>query len=73
MSYRGYDLEEKTLMVGWQVTITKDGTFVHNGSVTKSLLSAIDDAEKFIDRVIAEADTATSGASGPAWNGPGPC
>ena len=34
MSYRGYDLEQKTLMVGWQITITKDGKFVHNGSVT---------------------------------------
>ena len=34
MSYRGYDLEQKTLMVGWQITITKDGNFVHNGNVT---------------------------------------
>jgi ABC-type proline/glycine betaine transport system ATPase subunit len=66
MSYRGYDLEQKTLMVGWQITITKDGKFVQNGSVTKSLSSAIDDAEKFVDRVIAEADTAASGVSAPA-------
>jgi hypothetical protein len=58
MSYRGYDLEQKTLLVGWQITITKKGTFVHNGSVTKSLASAIDDAEKYIDRVIAEGDIA---------------
>ena len=57
MSYRGYDLEQKTLMVGWQVTITKDGKFIHNGSVTKTLLSAMDEAEKFIDRVIAQAVT----------------
>jgi hypothetical protein len=56
MSYRGYDLEQKTLMVGWQITITKEGKFVRNGSVTKSLTSAIDDAEKYIDGVITEAD-----------------
>ena len=58
MDYRGYDLEHKTLMVGWQITITKDDKFVHNGSVAKSLVSAVGEAEKFIDRVIAEADLA---------------
>ena len=58
MSYRGYDLEQKTLMVGWQITITKGGNFVYNGSVTKSLSSAVDEAEKFVDRIIAEADIA---------------
>ena len=58
MSYRGYDLEQKTLMVGWQITITRDGKFVHNGSVTKNLTSAVDEAEKYIDRTITEADIA---------------
>ena len=66
MSYRGYDLEQKTLMVGWQITITKDGKFVHNGSVTKSLTSAVDEAEKYVDRAITEADVAASGMSSPA-------
>ena len=55
MSYRGYDLEQKTLMVGWQITITKDGKFVNNGTVAKSLTAAVDEAEKFVDRAIAEA------------------
>jgi hypothetical protein len=58
MSYRGYDLEQKTLMVGWQITITKDGKFIHNGGVAKSLPAAVDEAEKFVDRVIAEAEIA---------------
>ena len=58
MSYRGYDLEQKALMVGWQITITKDGKFVQNGSVTRDLTSAVDEAEKFVDRAIAEADMA---------------
>jgi hypothetical protein len=42
MDYRGYDLEKKALMVGWQITITKDGTFVRNGSVleTRARLSS---------------------------------
>jgi len=58
MSYRGYDLEQKTLMVGWQITITKDGKFVRNGNVTNSLTSAVDEAEKFVDQVIAAVDIA---------------
>jgi len=62
MSYRGYDLEQKTLMVGWQITITKDGKFVHNGDVTSSLTSAVDEAEKFVDQVIAAADIAVPAA-----------
>jgi hypothetical protein len=62
MSYRGYDLEQKTLMVGWQITITKDGKFVHNSGVTNSLTSAVDEAEKFVDRVIAKADIAAPAA-----------
>jgi len=40
------------------ITITQDGKFVHNGSVTKNLVAAVDEAEKFVDRVIAEADIA---------------
>ena len=49
MIYRGYELEQKTLMVGWQITITKDGTFVRNGSVTSKLDTAMDDAHEYID------------------------
>ena len=57
MSYRGYDLEQKALMVGWQITITRDGKFVRNGTVTKQLSAALDEAEKFVDRAIAEVET----------------
>ena len=59
MDYRGYDLEQKTLMVGWQITITKNDKFVYNGNVAKSLSSAVDEAERFVDRAIAQADIAT--------------
>jgi hypothetical protein len=65
MSYRGYDLEQKTLMVGWQITITRDGKFVHNGSVTKTLTSAVDEAERYVDGAIAQADIAASAVSAP--------
>ncbi len=58
MDYRGYDLEQKTLVVGWQITITKNDKFVQNGDVTKSLSSAVDEAKRFVDRVITEADNA---------------
>jgi len=60
MSYRGYDFEQKTLMVGWQIIITRDGKFVRNGSVTKDLAFARDEAEKFIDRVLAQVDSVPS-------------
>ena len=53
--YRGYELEQKTLMVGWQITITKDGIFVRNGSVTSKLATAMDDAHEFIDGLLAPA------------------
>jgi hypothetical protein len=63
MIYRGYDLEQKTLMVGWQITITKDSKFVRNGSVTKNLPAAMDEAEKFVDGIIDDADAAVPGAN----------
>jgi hypothetical protein len=53
MDYRGYHLEEKTLMVGWQITITKDGTFVRNGSIFKGASEAIAEAQALIDSLLA--------------------
>jgi hypothetical protein len=52
-SYRGYDLEQKELLVGWQITVTKDGKFVRNSSVTTLLSAADAEARKFVDGVIA--------------------
>ena len=63
MTYRGYELEQKTLMVGWQITITKDGKFVRNGSVAQQLAAAMDEAQKFVDGVIAEGDIAVRAAN----------
>jgi hypothetical protein len=63
MSYRGYDLEQKTLMVGWQITITKDGKFVRNGSVTKNLTAAIEEAEKFVDGILTDVEVAAPDAT----------
>ena len=62
MNYRGYDLEKKTLMVGWQITITRDEKFVRNGNVAKELSAAMEEAEKFVDRILAEADSSALGA-----------
>ena len=50
-SYRGYDLEQKELLVGWQITITMDGRFVRNSSVAKQLSTVLDEAKKFVDGV----------------------
>jgi hypothetical protein len=54
MSYRGYELEQKT--------ITRDGKFVRNGNVAKELGVAVEEAEKFVDRILADVDTAALGA-----------
>lgn len=62
MTYRGYDLEQKPLMVGWQITITKDGKFIRNGTVTTNLISAVNEAERLVDRVLAEIDAIPSDA-----------
>ena len=62
MIYRGDELEQKALMVSWQIAITKDDKFIRNGTVTTSLASAIREAEKFVDRVLAEIDAAASDA-----------
>ena len=62
MTYRGYDLEPKTLMVGWQIAITRDGKFVRNGTVATNLAAAMNEAEKLVDRVLAEIDAVASDA-----------
>jgi hypothetical protein len=55
-SYRGYDLEHKELVVGWQITITRDGKFVRNSSVDKLLSTVLDEAKKFVDGVTSTTD-----------------
>ena len=62
MIYRGYDLEQKTLMVGWQIAITKDDKFIRNGTVTTNLAAAMNEAEKFVDRLLAGNDAVASDA-----------
>jgi hypothetical protein len=62
MIYRGYDLEQKALMVGWQIAITKDDKFIRNGTVTTNLAAAMNEAEKFVDRLLAGNDAVASDA-----------
>ncbi len=49
MNYLGYDLEEKSLMVGWQVTITKDGAFIRHTSIAKERSIVVEEAHKYLD------------------------
>ena len=58
MTYRGYDFEQKTPMIGWQAAITKCGKFVRDGTVTTNLVSALNEAEKFVDRDLTGVHTA---------------
>ena len=41
-------------MVGLQIAITKNGKFIRRRTVTTSLAATTDEAEKFVDRVLAE-------------------
>ena len=59
MMYRGYELEQKSLMVGWQVTILKEEVFVRNGSICNKLNMALDEAHDFVDSLMA-ADVSSS-------------
>ena len=56
MDYRGYDLEKKPLMIGWQITITKDERFVWHGSIVNELDLAINEAHKYIDDLLSYTD-----------------
>ncbi|HEU0095117.1 MAG TPA: hypothetical protein VFQ52_01585 [Rhizomicrobium sp.] len=52
MGYRGYELEQKTLIVGCQVIITKNDAFVRNGSILKEMKDAIAEAQAYIDSLM---------------------
>jgi hypothetical protein len=56
MIYRGYELEQKTLMVGWQISITKDDRFVWHGNVASKLDLAMSEAQKFVDDLLDRSD-----------------
>jgi hypothetical protein len=51
MHYRGYELEKKHLLVGWQVIVPKDGGFVQSGPITKDLGSAMAEARAYVGRL----------------------
>jgi hypothetical protein len=52
MNYRGYDCEIKALLVGWQVIITINGSFVANGAIVRTQDEAVNAAHLYIDRLL---------------------
>jgi hypothetical protein len=56
MIYRGYELEQKKLMVGWQISITKDDRFVWHGNVASKLEVAMTEAQTFVDDLLVSAE-----------------
>jgi hypothetical protein len=52
MLYHGYHLEKKQLMVGWQVSITKDDAFVRHSSISKDLEAVMAESRSYIDRLL---------------------
>jgi hypothetical protein len=55
VEYRGYDFEEKTLMVGWQITIRKNDVFVRNSNVSPDRNAVLRDARATVDALMASA------------------
>jgi hypothetical protein len=52
MFYHGYHLEKKQLMVGWQVSITKDDAFVRHSSISKDLEAVLAESRSYVDRLM---------------------
>jgi hypothetical protein len=52
--YRGYHLEQKQMMVGWQVTITKDDAFVLNSGISKDLEAVMIETRGYIDQLLSQ-------------------
>jgi hypothetical protein len=50
-TYSGHQLEIKSLAVGWQVIVTKDGGYVSNGDIKGDLATALEEAHEFIDKL----------------------
>lgn len=57
MLYRGYHLEQKQMMVGWQVTITKDDAFVQHSGVSRELETVMIETRGFIDQLLSQIRT----------------
>ena len=47
--YRGHQLEQKRLLVGWQVAVTRQDAFVWNGNVTLDAEAAMAEARAHVD------------------------
>jgi len=63
MMYRGYEFEQKPLMVGWQVVIRKEDAFVRNCSVCSTLDPALEEARGFVDALMAAGTSGTLAAT----------
>jgi hypothetical protein len=50
-TYNNHQLEIKSLPVGWQVIVTKNGRYVSNGLIKEDLATALEEAQDFIDKL----------------------
>ena len=49
MNYKGHQLEQKELMVGWQITIMKHDRVIRHSGMMLELKAALLDAHAYID------------------------
>jgi hypothetical protein len=52
MLYHGYHLEQKQMMVGWQISITKDDAFVRHSSISTDPEAVMVESRSYIDRLL---------------------
>jgi hypothetical protein len=50
--YRGYQLHQKILLVGWQIAVFRDDKFVRNGTIFKNPESAFAEARALVDALL---------------------
>jgi hypothetical protein len=53
-TYCGHQLEIKSLPLGWQVIVTRDGAYVSNGDIEDDLPAALKEAHRSIDARVTE-------------------
>ena len=54
MLYRGYHLEQKRMMVGWQITISKDDAFVRHSGISSEVEVVLVEARRYIDQLLSQ-------------------
>jgi hypothetical protein len=59
--YRDYHLEPKSLMVGWQVTISQQDNVIRHTGISATAAAALAEARRYVDTLLPQADAPPAG------------